>query len=70
MSNEQLGQIGAAESRREPIENGSGMKKINKAILADGAVSNANGIVQISQVAGSGNITANIFTLAGRGIQP
>ena len=70
VSNEQLGHIGAGATRSDAAENGAGIKKINSVILADSAVSNASGIVQISQIAGSGNITANIFTLGGGGMQP
>ena len=61
VSIDQLRRVNASQSTSDaapPRDAGT-----NTAIIADSAFFNARGIVQVNQLAGSGNTTANLFTL-------
>ncbi len=63
VSIDQLGSVITAQEN--PIgASPNGDSRKNTAVIADSAFSNARGIVQVNQLAGSGNSTANLFTLS------
>lgn len=62
ISLQQLAQVGAPSLPQQPA-NSSGNGRIYRAEIADTAFEGARGIVQVNQVAGSGNSTANLFAL-------
>ncbi|MEO8598692.1 MAG: hypothetical protein ABI656_02560 [bacterium] len=63
VSIDQLGRVNTAQETPNGASPNSDSRK-NTAVIADSAFSNARGIVQVNQLAGSGNSTANLFTLS------
>jgi hypothetical protein len=70
VSTEQLGRVNVAPSGLQPAAGRSDGKPRPHAAIADSAFVGAHGVVQVNQLAGSGNSTANVFALSiGAGIQ-
>jgi len=70
ISIEQLAHVGAAPPATQQAAGEAGGMPGKNAVIADSAFAGARGIVQINQLAGSGNSTANVFALSiGAGIQ-
>ncbi len=68
VSIEQLGHVSVAPAQQ--AANNAGASPRQNAVIADSAFAGARGIVQVNQLAGSGNSTANVFALSiGAGIQ-
>lgn len=70
VSIEQLGHVRAAPASQAASNAGASPRQ--NAVIADSAFAGARGIVQVNQLAGSGNSTANVFALSigtGAGIQ-
>lgn len=63
VSIDQLGRVSTTREISNQSASGGGPKKYT-AVIADSAFLNARGIVQVNQLAGSGNSTANLFTLS------
>jgi hypothetical protein len=69
VSIDQLGHVSAAPAAPQAAGNAGGTPG-RKAVIADAAFASARGIVQVNQLAGSGNSTANVFALSiGAGLQ-
>lgn len=70
VSIEQLAHIGATPAATQHAAGNAGATPGKNAVIADSAFAGARGIVQVNQLAGSGNSTANVFALSiGAGIQ-
>jgi hypothetical protein len=70
VSIEQLAHVGAAPAAAQQAAGNAGGTPGQNAVIADSAFAGARGIVQVNQLAGSGNSTANVFALSiGAGIQ-
>jgi hypothetical protein len=70
ISIEQLAHVGAAPPAAQQAVGNAGATPGRNAVIADSAFAGARGIVQVNQLAGSGNSTANVFALSiGAGIQ-
>lgn len=63
ISIDQLGQVNAPAAAPEAAAPGVGPSRQLKAVIADSAFVGAHGVVQVNQLAGSGNGTANVFAL-------
>lgn len=70
VSIEQLAHVSAAPPAAQQTAGNADGTPAKNAVIADSAFAGARGIVQINQLAGSGNSTANVFALSiGAGIQ-
>jgi hypothetical protein len=70
VSIEQLGRVNAAPPDAHVAAGNGGNERRQKVAIADSAFAGAHGVVQVNQLAGSGNSTANVFALSiGAGIQ-
>jgi hypothetical protein len=70
VSIEQLAHVSAAPATAQQATGNAGGTPGQNAVIADSAFAGARGIVQVNQLAGSGNSTANVFALSiGAGIQ-
>jgi hypothetical protein len=70
VSTEQLGRVNASSTDPRPVTGNGGNERKQKVAIADSAFAGAHGVVQVNQLAGSGNSTANVFALTiGAGIQ-
>jgi hypothetical protein len=63
ISIDQLGQVNAPSPTQEGSTPAAGPSRQLKAFIADSAFVGAHGVVQVNQLAGSGNGAANVFAL-------
>lgn len=61
---DQLGSVNAAEDGSSLGASRSDSGRTRRSAIADSAFAGASGIVQVNQLAGSGNTTANVFALS------
>lgn len=64
VSIEQLGRVSVAHDVSTGLEGNSEDTGTQRSVIADSAFAGARGVVQVNQLAGSGNSSANVFALS------